>query len=54
MTPYEKLKSLPNVESFLKPDVTIEALDKLAAEKTDLEELLYKKRNALFSKITGF
>jgi transposase InsO family protein len=56
MTPYEKLKSLPNVESFLKPDVTIEALDKLAAEKTDLEaaKLLYKKRNALFSKITGF
>jgi hypothetical protein len=54
MTPYEKLKSLPNVETFLKPGVTIGVLDKLAAEKTDLEaaRLLYEKRSALFSKIT--
>jgi transposase InsO family protein len=37
MTPYEKFKSLPDVESFLKEGITFENLDKKMKEKTDLE-----------------
>ena len=34
MTPYEKLKSLPNWEQYLRPGVTAEMLEKQANEKT--------------------
>lgn len=34
-TPYDKLKSLPNAHSFLKPDVTFEQLDAIALAISD-------------------
>ena len=37
MTPLEKLKSLPNVEQYLKPGVTLAALEREAGSRTDLE-----------------
>ena len=37
MTPYEKLKSLPNPERFLKPGLTLEQLDALAMQRSDNE-----------------
>ena len=36
-TPYEKLKSLPGAERFLKPGVTFAALDQVAHAMSDLE-----------------
>ena len=36
-TPYEKLKSLPNAERFLKPGVTFAGLDQVACAMSDLE-----------------
>ncbi|WP_206743851.1 hypothetical protein, partial [Acidithiobacillus thiooxidans] len=33
MTPYDKLKSLPQAESYLKPGVTFEILDQLAYQR---------------------
>ena len=36
-TPYEKLKSLPDAERFLKSGVTFAELDKLAYAMSDLE-----------------
>jgi transposase InsO family protein len=37
MTPYEKLKSLPDATSFLKPGMTFESLDDIAGAITDNE-----------------
>ena len=37
MTPYEKLKSLPDATSFLKPGSTFESLDDIAGAITDNE-----------------
>jgi len=37
MTPYEKLKSLPDAQSFLKPGITFESLDDIAHAITDNE-----------------
>ncbi len=37
MTPYEKLKSLPDAQSFLKPGITFESLDEIAEAITDNE-----------------
>lgn len=37
MTPYEKLKSLPNVEQYLKLGINFTALDIIAQKETDLE-----------------
>ncbi len=53
MTPYEKLKSLPNAETYLKPDFHFEILDEQAMEMTDnaCAELLQKERNKLFNQI---
>lgn len=39
-TPYEKLKSLPNAQSFLKPGITFEQLDAFAKECSDNEAAL--------------
>ncbi len=53
MTPYDKLKSLPDAESYLKPGVTFEALDKIVLEKTDMQaaEELRKAQKTLFNTI---
>lgn len=53
MTPYEKLKSLPDAKSYLKPDFHFEILDEQAMEMTDnaCAELLQKERNKLFNQI---
>lgn len=50
MTPYEKLKSLPNAESHLKPGISFVKLDKLATKESDLESAkkLKKAREKLF------
>ena len=37
MTPYEKLKSLPNASGFLKPGMSFEALDAFTAATSDNE-----------------
>ena len=51
LTPYEKLKSLPDARKYLKLGVTFAALDKLAYEKSDNEfaEMVEKKKCELFS-----
>ncbi len=36
-TPYDKLKSLPHAETFLKPGVTFDTLDVVAAAMSDNE-----------------
>jgi len=53
MTPYEKLKSLPNAKIYLKPDFHFEILDEQVMEMTDnaCAELLQKERNKLFNQI---
>lgn len=50
MTPFEKLKSLPDVARYLKPGVTIAALERQAAAMTDLEaaQALNRARVKLF------
>ena len=47
MTPYEKLKSLPDAKTYLKADFHLEILDKQVMEMTDnaCAELLQKERN---------
>jgi len=52
MTPYEKLRSLPNAEIFLKPGITFELLDKIAYAKSDNEyaALTQKAKVELFNK----
>ena len=37
MTPYDKLKSMPEAGSYLKPGVTFEQMDKIAHECSDNE-----------------
>jgi len=53
MTPYEKLKSLTDAKSYLKPDFYFEILDEQAIKMTDnaCAELLQKERNKLFNQI---
>ena len=53
MTPYEKLKSLPTAERFLKPSVTFEQLDAFASQMSDNEAAarLQKARQKLFQRI---
>ncbi|MFV0387619.1 MAG: hypothetical protein ACK5NT_02595 [Pyrinomonadaceae bacterium] len=52
-TPYEKLKSLPNAASFLKPEITFEMLDKIAYKFSDNEaaSLLDEAQRKLFEEI---
>ena len=51
MTPYEKLKSLPDAEKYLKPNVNFECLDKQSVAITDLEaaQNLRQAQKNLFS-----
>ena len=53
MTPYEKLKSLPNAEAFLKPGITFEQLEKTATAHSDNEsaERVNEARKKLFQSI---
>jgi len=53
MTPYDKLKSLPDAERFLKPGLTFAELDKIAYNITDNEAArrMNEARNLLFTKI---
>ena len=53
MTPYEKLKSLPNAEVFLKPGITFEQLDKITTAHSDnaAAERLNAARKKLFQSI---
>lgn len=54
MTPYEKLKSLPGVESHLKPGLSLELLDQLATAQTDHQaaQQLQTQRSKLFQSIS--
>ena len=53
MTPYEKLKSLPKPEQFLKPDITFEQLDAqaTAVSDNDAAQRLNDARAILFKTI---
>ncbi len=53
MTPYDKLKSLPNAEKYLKNGLTFEILDKISMEMSDNEtaKLFQKERRKLFKTI---
>ena len=53
MTPYEKLKSLPTAEAFLKPGITFEQLEKTATTHSDNEsaERVNEARKKLFQSI---
>ena len=55
MTPYEKFKSLPLAEQFLKPGITFIQLDVLATTMSDNEaaERLKKARTTLFKTISN-
>ena len=50
MTPFEKLKSLPDVEHYLKPEMSLEILNEYALKMSDNEaaESLQKARQKLF------
>jgi len=54
MTPYEKLKSLPESETFLQPGVTMEKLDDIANQMSDNEfaERMVKARSNLFQYVS--
>jgi hypothetical protein len=50
-TPFEKLKSLPDVDKYLKPGITIDDLDKKALEMSDTEAA--EKMNAASMEMFG-
>lgn len=52
MMPYEKLKSIPGAEKYLKPRITFEKLDKFAFAFSDNEfaEIVQNKKQKLFKK----
>ena len=54
MTPYEKLKSLPDAQSYLQPGVTMKKLDDIANQMSDNEfaERMVKARSNLFQHIS--
>jgi hypothetical protein len=54
MTPYEKLKSLPQAQSYLKASITLQQLDDIAHEMSDNEfaERMVKARSNLFQYIS--
>lgn len=56
MTPYEKLKLIPNARRFLKKGITFKILDKIAFSKTNNEmaKLVQSERKYLFEKILAF
>jgi len=54
MTPYEKFKSLPTAESYLRPGVAMQKLDDIANQMSDNEyaERMVKARSNLFQHIS--
>jgi len=55
MTPYDKLKSLPDAAQYLKPGITFKHLDVIATKQSDLDawKQLQKARTKLFDTIFG-
>ena len=55
MTPYDKLKSLPNADHYLKPGICFEILDKVAHQISDNQaaDRLKKASHKLFKTING-
>ncbi len=55
-TPYERLKSLSQAESYLRPGVTLEKLETIANQMSDNQfaERMVKARSNLFQQITRF
>ena len=53
MTPYDKLKSLPNSEKYLKPGLSFAILDLVAMEMTDNQaaKILKTEKLKLFNQI---
>jgi len=53
MTPYDKLKSLPESKKYLKPGLSFAILDRVAMEMTDNQavKILKKERQKLFNQI---
>ena len=53
LTPYEKLKTITNVNNFLKENLTFEKLDQIAYTMSDTEfaTLLQKEKYKMFNKI---
>jgi hypothetical protein len=53
MTPYDKLKSLPDAKGYLKPGTSFEILDTFAVEISDNQaaDQLQKARQKLFNTI---
>jgi len=53
MTPYEKLRSIPDAQIYLKESITLERLDKKAKRYTDNEmaKKVQLERDKLFDKI---
>jgi hypothetical protein len=53
MTPYDRLKSLPNAQVYLKPEITFADLDKKAMVKSDFEaaRLMQEAKAKLFRKV---
>ena len=53
-TPYEKLKSLPQVETYLRPGITLDNLDAIASRMSDNQyaERMVKARSNLFKQTT--
>ena len=47
MTPYEKFRSLPNAEKYLKPEITFTDLDNIACAKSDIEYAKYMQEEKL-------
>jgi transposase InsO family protein len=56
MPPYERLKSLPEAESYLRPMITFEALDAIASQMSDNQfaERMVNARSNLFQQISRF
>jgi len=56
MTPYEKLKSLPRAESYLRLGVTFEGLETIANQMSDNQfaERMVNARSNLFQQISRF
>lgn len=56
MTPYEKFKSLPTAERFLRSGASMEKLDDIASKMSDNEfaERMVNARSNLFQQITRF
>ena len=55
-TPYEKLKSLPRVETYLRPGITLDKLDAIANQMSDnkFAERMGKARSNLFKQTNRF